>query len=112
VEWQRGIEKCPGGLQIGEINDQIGHGKQAYDRQAGKNVIAPARFFAGRRMECGMPEFRSESDSLGQVSVPADRLWGAQTRRSLQYFSIGHELIPREMIGAKMVKLYAATRIG
>src|ERR1700730_7359688 len=46
VEWQRGIEKCPGGLQIGEINDQIGHGKQAYDRQAGKNVIAPARFFA------------------------------------------------------------------
>src|ERR1700731_3638754 len=44
VEWQRGIEKCPGGLQIGEINDQIGRGKQAYDRQAGKNVIAPARF--------------------------------------------------------------------
>jgi fumarate hydratase class II len=59
-----------------------------------------------------MPEFRVESDSLGQVFVPADRLWGAQTRRSLQYFSIGHELIPREMIGAKIVKLYTAARIG
>ena len=39
-----------------------------------------------------MPEFRIESDSLGQVSVPTDRLWGAQTQRSLEHFSIGHEL--------------------
>src|SRR5258708_11272976 len=57
-----------------------------------------------------MPEFRIESDSLGQVSVPADKLWGAQTQRSLQYFSIGHELIPREMIGAyAILKRAAAT---
>src|SRR3984893_9340798 len=57
-----------------------------------------------------MPEFRIESDSLGQVSVPADRLWGAQTQRSLQYFSIGRELMPREMIGAyAILKRAAAT---
>src|SRR5204863_5018036 len=61
-------------------------------------------------MESGMAEFRIESDSLGQVSVPADKLWGAQTQRSLQYFSIGHELIPREMIGAyAILKRAAAT---
>src|SRR5919201_1051365 len=61
-------------------------------------------------MESGMAEFRIESDSLGQVSVPADKLWGAQTQRSLQYFSIGHELIPREMIAAyAILKKAAAT---
>lgn len=43
---------------------------------------------------------RTESDSLGDVQVPADRLWGAQTQRSLEHFSIGHDLIPREMITA------------
>ena len=43
---------------------------------------------------------RTESDSLGQVQVAADRLWGAQTQRSLEHFSIGTDLIPREMIGA------------
>jgi fumarate hydratase class II len=37
---------------------------------------------------------------MGEVQVAADRLWGAQTQRSLQHFSIGHDLIPREMIGA------------
>ncbi len=47
-----------------------------------------------------MAEFRTESDSLGQVQVPADKLWGAQTQRSLEHFSIGHDLIPREMIVA------------
>src|ERR1700752_3438593 len=43
---------------------------------------------------------RKETDSLGVVDVPADKLWGAQTQRSLVYFSIGHELMPREMIAA------------
>jgi fumarate hydratase class II len=43
---------------------------------------------------------RIEADSLGEIAVPADKLWGAQTQRSLQYFSIGQELIPREMITA------------
>src|SRR6195256_2581234 len=43
---------------------------------------------------------RKEMDSLGVVEVPADRLWGAQTQRSLEHFSIGKDLIPREMITA------------
>jgi len=46
---------------------------------------------------------RTESDGLGPVEVPADKLWGAQTQRSLEYFSIGQDLIPREMIGAYAV---------
>ncbi len=45
-------------------------------------------------------ENRKESDSLGEVEVPADKLWGAQTQRSLEHFSIGKDLIPREMITA------------
>ncbi|MCU1307269.1 MAG: fumarate hydratase, class, partial [Acidobacteriaceae bacterium] len=43
---------------------------------------------------------RQETDSLGVVEVPADKLWGAQTQRSLEHFSIGKDLIPREMITA------------
>jgi fumarate hydratase class II len=44
--------------------------------------------------------FRKETDSLGEVNVPSDKLWGAQTQRSLEHFSIGQDLIPREMIAA------------
>ncbi len=51
---------------------------------------------------------RVEADSLGTVEVPADRLWGAQTQRSLQHFSIGADLIPREMITAYAVLKKAA----
>src|SRR3974377_125437 len=45
-----------------------------------------------------MPDMRKETDSLGVVEVPAEKLWGAQTQRSLEHFSIGRDLIPREMI--------------
>ena len=45
-------------------------------------------------------EFRIETDSLGAVKVAADKLWGAQTQRSLEHFGIGLHLIPREMIAA------------
>ncbi len=43
---------------------------------------------------------RKEMDSLGEVDVAADMLWGAQTQRSLEHFSIGKDLMPREMITA------------
>jgi fumarate hydratase, class II len=45
-------------------------------------------------------DIRVEKDSMGEVSVPASKLWGAQTQRSLEHFSIGTDLIPREMIAA------------
>jgi fumarate hydratase, class II len=47
-----------------------------------------------------MTDTRRETDSMGPVDVPADKLWGAQTQRSLEHFSIGHDLMPREMITA------------
>jgi len=53
---------------------------------------------------------RKETDSLGEVLVPEDKLWGAQTQRSLEHFSIGHELIPREMISAYAVLKKAAAK--
>jgi fumarate hydratase class II len=43
---------------------------------------------------------RIETDSFGEIAVPADRYWGAQTQRSLQYFSIGQEHFPRPLIRA------------
>jgi fumarate hydratase, class II len=57
-----------------------------------------------------MAGMRKENDSLGVVEVPADKLWGAQTQRSLEHFSIGKDLIPREMITAyAILKKAAAT---
>ncbi len=43
---------------------------------------------------------RIETDSMGQIKVPADRYWGAQTQRSLENFPIGDERMPREIIRA------------
>jgi fumarate hydratase, class II len=48
-------------------------------------------------------DIRVENDSMGEVSVPASKLWGAQTQRSLEHFTIGTDLIPREMIAAYAV---------
>lgn len=45
-------------------------------------------------------QMRKETDSLGEIEVPADHYWGAQTQRSLQHFSIGEDLIPEEVIQA------------
>jgi fumarate hydratase class II len=55
-----------------------------------------------------MNDMRTETDSLGEVSVPVDKLWGAQTQRSLEHFSIGKDLIPREMITAYAILKKAA----
>jgi len=43
---------------------------------------------------------RMESDSLGQIAVPADRYWGAQTQRSLENFRIGAERMPTRVVRA------------
>lgn len=58
-----------------------------------------------------MTNMRKESDSLGVVEVPADKLWGAQTQRSLEHFSIGWDLIPRELITAYAILKKAAATV-
>ena len=55
-----------------------------------------------------MTDVRIETDSLGAVRVPADRLWGAQTQRALEHFRIGDGRMPREMIAAYAVLKQAA----
>lgn len=55
-------------------------------------------------------EIRIESDSMGNIGVPADRYWGAQTQRSLQNFKIGGEKMPIAMIKALGTQKLAAAR--
>jgi len=47
------------------------------------------------------PRRRLERDAMGEVEVPADRYWGAQTQRALGHFAIGSERFPREFIRAR-----------
>src|SRR5271169_4889398 len=58
--------------------------------------------------ELQMSDFRIETDALGEFRVPADKLWGAQTQRALEHFSIGQDLTPREMITAYAILKKAA----
>lgn len=53
-------------------------------------------------------EYRTEHDSMGEIQVPADRCWGAQTQRSLENFRIGTEKMPTEIIRAFAVLKKAA----
>src|SRR5438552_18348739 len=41
---------------------------------------------------------RIETDPMGEIEVPADKYWGAQTQHSLIHFAIGYDVMPREMI--------------
>ncbi len=54
---------------------------------------------------------RIETDSMGEISVPADKYWGAQTERSLLHFNIGDDKMPREMIRALGVLKKAAAQV-
>lgn len=54
---------------------------------------------------------RLEHDSMGPVEVPTQRLWGAQTQRSLQHFAISGECMPRELIHALALVKRSAARV-
>src|ERR1051325_6490680 len=54
---------------------------------------------------------RVESDSMGEIEVPADKYWGAQTERSLLHFNIGNDVMPREMIRALGILKKAAALV-
>ena len=45
-------------------------------------------------------EYRIEKDTMGEVKVPADKYWAAQTQRSYENFKIGGEIMPREITHA------------
>ncbi len=55
-----------------------------------------------------MSEYRIERDSMGEINVPADCHWGAQTQRSLEHFRIGTEKMPPEIIEAFAILKKAA----
>jgi fumarate hydratase class II len=58
-----------------------------------------------------MPEYRTETDSMGPIRVPADRYYGAQTARSLTHFAIGADTMPRPVIRAFGVLKKAAALV-
>src|SRR5258708_16297084 len=74
-------------------------------RQCIRSPCFPSNIVSGGDQMAGM---RKETDSLGVVEVPVDKLWGAQTQRSLEHFSIGKDLIPREMITSYAILKKAA----
>jgi fumarate hydratase class II len=57
------------------------------------------------------PSSRIESDSMGQIEVPANHYWGAQTERSLHHFAIGDDHMPPEMIRAFAILKKAAALV-
>jgi fumarate hydratase class II len=68
-----------------------------------------AAFFIAK--EKGMTSSRSEKDSMGPIDVPADKLWGAQTQRSLEHFRISTEKMPTELIRALALTKRAAAKV-
>ena len=58
-----------------------------------------------------MPNYRKESDSMGEINVPADKYYGAQTERSIRHFAIGHDPMPMELIRAFGVLKKAAALV-
>jgi fumarate hydratase class II len=58
-------------------------------------------------------KMRQETDSMGAIDVPADRYWGAQTQRSIRYFSIGGDKMPPEVVhGIAIIKKASALTNG
>ncbi|MBT8195388.1 MAG: class II fumarate hydratase [Bacteroidia bacterium] len=55
-------------------------------------------------------EYRIEHDTMGEVKVPSDKYWGAQTQRSLQNFKIGNQTMPIEIVHAFAILKMAAAR--
>ena len=59
-------------------------------------------------LEKKMTEYRIEKDSIGEIEVPSDKFWGAQTQRSLINFPIGEDKMPEELIKAFSIQKKAA----
>jgi fumarate hydratase class II len=59
----------------------------------------------------GIMEFRIEKDTMGEVKVPNDKYWGAQTQRSIENFKIGPDYMPKEVIKAFAILKKAAALV-
>ena len=69
--------------------------------------LAPTTTASGE----GERGWRVETDTMGEVRVPADKLWGAQTQRSLQNFRIGGEKMPVAIVRSLAIVKYAAATV-
>ncbi len=58
-----------------------------------------------------MTSHRSEKDSMGAIDVPAEKLWGAQTQRSLEHFRISTEKMPVSLLRALALTKRAAAKV-
>ncbi|MEI8147743.1 MAG: lyase family protein, partial [Actinomycetes bacterium] len=58
-----------------------------------------------------MSEFRIESDTMGEIAVPSNQYWGAQTQRSLHHFEIGHDTMPPALIRSFGILKLASARV-
>ena len=56
-------------------------------------------------------KFRIEKDSMGELEVPADALWGAQTQRAVNNFPISGQRMPKRFIGALGLIKWAAAEV-
>src|ERR1700704_4666234 len=70
-----------------------------------------APFFAAWRRLMSQSATRIERDTFGPIEVPADRLWGAQTQRSLEHFRISTEKMPAALIRAMLIVKRSAARV-
>jgi len=61
--------------------------------------------------DADVKKMRKETDSMGEIEVPGEHYWGAQTQRSLIHFNIGHDLVPIEVIYAFGVLKKAAALV-
>ncbi|PPS59245.1 hypothetical protein CRX72_17200 [Pantoea sp. BRM17] len=74
-------------------------------------ILGGERGMARLKEKRAMAASRTEKDSMGPVDVPADKLWGAQTQRSLEHFRISTEKMPVELVRALAQTKRAAAEV-
>src|SRR5207244_11519995 len=102
------------GAAAGAINDGRAcgetYGGRGSCQQFCRLVAAVPKRYSPRRTEARMAT-RIEKDTFGPIEVPADRLWGAQTQRSLTNFKIGSEKMPPQLVKALAQVKRAAAQV-
>ena len=78
---------------------------------SGRLVAHGVSLGSGRGDGGGGGGWRVESDTMGEVRGPSDRLWGAQTQRSLENFKIGGEKMPVAIVRSLAIVKYAAATV-